>query len=121
MRSLSKKTSILLITLALTSLSAISDDIETRLLEQAIIEGAVTKEQKTAINRYFINIASQKLKESERLREMAELARGGKFSSQDIKKRELIKKADLLEEEANSYKQLSVSLDSLPQTSIATR
>jgi hypothetical protein len=52
---------------------------------------------------------------------MAELARGGKSATQDIKKRELIKKADLLEEEANSYKQLSVSVDSLPQTTIATR
>jgi 5-enolpyruvylshikimate-3-phosphate synthase len=121
MRSLSKITSILLITLALTSLSAFSEDTETRLLEQALVEGAVTKEQKTAINRYFINIASQKQKESDRLREMAELARGGKSATQDIKKRELIKKADLLEEEANSYKQLSVSVDFLPQTSIATR
>jgi len=121
MRSLSKITSILLIALAITSLSAVSEDTETRLLEQALVEGAVTKEQKTAINRYFINIASQKHKESERLREMAELARGGKSSSQDIKKRELIKRADFLEEEANSYKQLSASVDSLPQTSIATR
>ncbi len=121
MRSLSKITSILLIALAINSLSAISEETETKLLEQALVEGAVTKEQKTAINRYFINIASQKHKESERMREMAELARGGKSSTQDIKKRELIKKADLLEEESISYKQLSVSVDSLPQTSIATR
>ena len=121
MRSFSKIASILVIALALNSLSAVSEDIETKLLEQALIEGAVTKEQKTAINRYFINLASQKQKESERMREMAELARGGKASSQDLKRKELLKKAEQLEEEANSYKQLSVSMDSFPQTTIANR
>jgi hypothetical protein len=87
---------------------AVSEETETKLLEQALIEGAVTKEQKTAINRYFINIASQKQREATRYREMAEIGRGGKVASQALKKQELLKRADSLEAEANSYKALSI-------------
>ena len=95
---------------------AVSDETESRLLEQALVEGAVTKEQKTAINKYFSNIASQKQKEAERYREMADLGRGGKSSSQDLKRKELLRKADVLESEALSYKEMSGSLASLPAT-----
>jgi hypothetical protein len=87
---------------------AVSEETETKLLEQALVEGAVTKEQKTAINRYFINIASQKQREATRYREMAEVGRGGKVASQALKKQELLKRADSLEAEANSYKALSI-------------
>lgn len=92
---------------------AVSEETESRLLEQALIEGAVTKEQKTAVQRYFSNLAMQKQKEAERYREMAEVGRGGKSTSQDIKKREFLKKAELLESESVSYKELSGSIASV--------
>ena len=114
-----KVTKILVVLATLVAISpvfAISEETETRLLEQALVEGAVTKEQKTAINKYFSNIASQKLREAERYREMADLGRGGKSSSQDLKRRELLKKAEVLESEAVSYREMSGSLASLPAT-----
>jgi hypothetical protein len=39
---------------------------------------------------------------------MAEIGRGGKVASQALKKQELLKRADSLEAEANSYKALSI-------------
>lgn len=96
-----------------TSIFAVSEETENRLLEQALVEGAVTKEQKTAVQRYFSNLALQKQKEAERYREMAEVRRGGKSGTQDLKKRELLKKAELLESESSSYKELSGSLASI--------
>jgi hypothetical protein len=106
MNSILKITGSILLVFCLSSAMAVSEETETRLLEQALIEGAVTKEQKTAINRYFTNIAAQKLREASRYREMAELGRGGKATQQALKKQELLNRADSLEAEANSYKSL---------------
>ncbi len=108
MNSILKITASMLLLFSLSSVMAVSEETETKLLEQALVEGAVTKEQKTAINRYFINIASQKQREATRYREMAEIGRGGKVASQALKKQELLKRADSLEAEANSYKALSI-------------
>jgi hypothetical protein len=108
MNSILKITASMLLLFSLSSVMAVSEETETKLLEQALVEGAVTKEQKTAINRYFINIASQKQREAIRYREMAEIGRGGKGVSQALKKQELLKRADSLEAEANSYKALSI-------------
>lgn len=108
MNSLLKITGSILLILSLNSAMAVSEETETKLLEQALMEGAVTKEQKTAINRYFTNIAAQKLKEASRYREMAEIGRGGKATQQAQKKQELLRRADSLEAEANSYKSLSL-------------
>lgn len=108
MNSILKITGSMLLIFSLSTVMAVSEETETKLLEQALIEGAVTKEQKTAINRYFTNIASQKLREASRYREMAELGRGGKATQQASKKQELLKRADSLEAEANSYKSLSL-------------
>lgn len=95
-----------------SSAFAVSEETENRLLEQALIEGAVTKEQKTAVQRYFTNLALQKQKEADRYREMADVGRGGKVASQEIKKREFLKKAEILESESSSYKELSGSVAS---------
>ena len=108
MNSILKLTGSMLLIFSLSSAMAVSDETETKLLEQALVEGAVTKEQKTAINRYFTNIAAQKLREASRYREMADLGRGGKATQQSQKKLELLRRADSLETEANSYKSLSL-------------
>lgn len=108
MNSILKITGSMLLIFSLNTVMAVSEETETKLLEQALIEGAVTKEQKTAINRYFTNIAAQKQREATRYREMADLGRGGKATQQAQKKQELLKRADSLEAEANSYKSLSL-------------
>ncbi len=108
MNSILKITGSMLLIFSLNTVMAVSEETETKLLEQVLIEGAVTKEQKTAINRYFTNIAAQKQREATRYREMADLGRGGKATQQAQKKQELLKRADSLEAEANSYKSLSL-------------
>ena len=50
--------------LAVTSISATSSETESRLLEQALVEGAVTPGQKTAVAKYFSNIALAKKQEA---------------------------------------------------------
>ena len=59
----------LTITLAIAALSlmtspifSVSTDLESSLLEKALIEGAVTKEQKSAVSHYLASVASEKKK-----------------------------------------------------------
>ena len=95
--------------LAVTSISATSSETESRLLEQALVEGAVTPGQKTAVAKYFSNIALAKKQEAERYREMAKVATGGKFRAQAIKSRDMLQKADLLDQQAEYYQNISVA------------
>ena len=73
------------ITLAIAAVSlltspifSISSDLESSLLEKALIEGAVTQEQKSAVKHYLASVASEKKKLADSYREMAQVNYGGK-------------------------------------------
>ena len=68
------------ITLAIAAVSlltspifSISSDLESSLLEKALIEGAVTQEQKSAVKHYLASVASEKKKLADSYREMAQV------------------------------------------------
>ncbi len=90
-----------------SSLLAISSDSEVKILERALSEAAVTGEQKAVVGKYFNAIAAEKRKEADKMRAMAKVSGGGKFVTQDVRSADLMKKADILEDEAKSFEDLS--------------
>lgn len=97
----------LALSLVSTSLTAVSSDLESKLLEKALAEGAVTKEQKSAVASYMNAIAVEKRKQAENYREMASVNYGGKSSTQDARTKQLKEMAKALEEEAAAYEKLA--------------
>jgi hypothetical protein len=104
------------ITLAVAALSlltspifSISSDLESSLLEKALIEGAVTQEQKTAVQHYLASVASEKKKLAESYREMAQVNYGGKALTQDLRTQKLLSLAKALDDLAASYENLSTN------------
>ncbi|WP_061215838.1 LIC10421/LIC12816 family protein [Leptospira santarosai] len=89
--------------LAITPLFAVSEEVEDQLLEKAIFESAVTKEQKTAVGNYLKAIAQQKANRAEELRELARRSTGGKFLASNAQSRKYLKQAQALEKEAQRY------------------
>lgn len=83
--------------LAITPLFAVSEEVEDQLLEKAIFESAVTKEQKTAVGNYLKAIAQQKANRAEELRELARRSTGGKFLASNAQSRKYLKQAQALE------------------------
>jgi len=69
---------ILLILLFLL-ISPISADSERKLLEEALLESAITPQQKIAINNYIQNIILRKEKRIQMLEEKLSISYGGKF------------------------------------------
>lgn len=59
--------------------SPISADSENKLLEEALLESAVTQQQKIAINNYFQNVLNKKEKQIQILEDKLLLSYGGKF------------------------------------------
>jgi hypothetical protein len=113
MKNIIKYTTITMAVLAFSTVSAVSTDTESRLLEQVLLEGAVTPGQKTAVNRYFNNIAIAKKQEANKYKNMASVARGGKSRTQDFKTKEFLEKANQLESEASYYEKASVADNSV--------
>ena len=102
------------ITLAIAAVSlltspifSISSDLESSLLEKALIEGAVTQEQKSAVKHYLASVASEKKKLADSYREMAQVNYGGKAMTQELRTKKLAKSLDELtasyENLANNY------------------
>ncbi|MBP9888109.1 MAG: hypothetical protein KBF93_17550 [Leptospiraceae bacterium] len=102
------------ITLAIAAVSlltspifSISSDLESSLLEKALIEGAVTQEQKSAVKHYLASVASEKKKLADSYREMAQVNYGGKAMTQELRTKKLLNLAKSLDELAASYENLA--------------
>ncbi|EQA45017.1 hypothetical protein LEP1GSC050_2914 [Leptospira broomii serovar Hurstbridge str. 5399] len=86
--------------LAGSSIFAVSQDTEDRLLEQALVSAAVTKEQKIAVGTYLKALAQQKSERAEELRALAKRSTGGKFLASNAQSAKFLKQAAALEREA---------------------
>jgi hypothetical protein len=87
-----------------TQLGAIDQSTKIRLMEEAIVESAATPGQKSAVAAYMQTVAKEKLELAQNLRERANSPRAGKVAYRNAEKRDLIKKAERLEKEAEQYK-----------------
>lgn len=96
--------------LATSSVFAVSEEVEDQLLEKAIVESAVTKEQKTAVGNYLKAVAQQKATRAEELRELARRSTGGKFLASNVQSQKYLKQAQALEKEAQRYQSVLGSL-----------
>ena len=88
---------------------SISNDLESKLLEKALIEGAVTQEQKSAVKHYLASVASEKKKLADSYREMATVNYGGKALTQDLRTKRLLDLAKALDNLAASYESLATN------------
>ena len=88
---------------------SISNDLESKLLEKALIEGAVTQEQKSAVKHYLASVASEKKKLADSYREMATVSYGGKALTQDLRTKRLLDLAKALDNLAASYESLATN------------
>lgn len=88
---------------ATSSVFGINEEVESRLLAKALMEGATTSEQRSAVATYFQTIAADKREEAKKLRLLANTSRGGKVASQSAQKKDYLKKADSLEKEAKAF------------------
>ena len=95
------------LTLTTSSVFAVSSDLESSLLEKALIEGAVTEQQKSAVQNYLSSVASEKKKLAESYREMAGVNYGGKAMTQELRTKKLLNLAKSLDELAASYENLA--------------
>ncbi|HMV41379.1 MAG TPA: hypothetical protein PK079_10915 [Leptospiraceae bacterium] len=95
------------LTLMVSPIFSISSDLESSLLEKALIEGAVTKEQKTAVAHYLNSVAAEKKKLADSYREMATVNYGGKALTQELRVKKLLNLAESLDKLAASYENLA--------------
>ena len=82
---------------------AIDRTVEILLFRQALVSS--TDNQKT-LDHFYKSIAKEKRKEAEKLREIMSLGFGGKFMTEYARKKELLRQAEILENEATSYEGL---------------
>lgn len=82
---------------------AISEETEQRLMEKALIESAVTKEQKAAVANYLRAVSAQKAARAEELRELSKRSTGGKFLASQAQSVRYRKQAEALEREVERY------------------
>ena len=96
---------------AISSVSffSVSNDLESKLLEKALIEGAITQEQKSAVKHYLASVASEKKKLADSYREMATVSYGGKALTQDLRTKKLLDLAKALDNLAASYESLATN------------
>lgn len=97
------------LTLTTSPIFSISSDLESSLLEKALIEGAVTQEQKSAVKNYLASVASEKKKLADSYREMAQVNYGGKALTQELRTKKLLNLAKALDELAASYENLATN------------
>lgn len=88
---------------------SVSNDLESKLLEKALIEGAITQEQKSAVKHYLASVASEKKKLADSYREMATVSYGGKALTQDLRTKKLLDLAKALDNLAASYESLATN------------
>lgn len=105
MKSTRILTSLFLLAFFLVSNSnfAISEETEQKLMEKALIESAVTKEQKTAVANYLRAVSAQKAARAEELRELSKRSTGGKFLASKAQSDRYRKQAEALEREVERY------------------
>lgn len=103
-------TTILALGLATANLQALDTNERLELLESAMIETATTPAQKSVVSEYLANIAKEKTELAASLRERANSPRGGKIVSQNLEKKELLRRAAVLEREASKYNKVSMEL-----------
>ncbi|TGN20854.1 LIC_10421 family protein [Leptospira idonii] len=96
--------------LATANLYALDTNERIELLEAAMIEQASTPAQKSAVSEYLASVAKEKTELAQALRERANVTRGGKIVAQNNEKKELIRRAEALEKEAQKYKNVSMGL-----------
>jgi len=107
MKRLSAITISLALGLSFSSISAMDEKDRIELLETAVIETASTPAQKSAVAEYMANVAREKMELAQSFRDKANSARGGKAITQMKEKAELLRKAEVLEKEAERYKKSS--------------
>lgn len=110
-------TGILGLGIAASNLQAMDASERFELLENAVIEQASTPAQKSAVSEYLANVAKEKIEMAQALRERALTSRGGKVITQNNEKQELIRRAVVLEKEAEKYKK--VSMNTQPASQLA--
>ncbi|TGK50642.1 hypothetical protein EHQ16_04760 [Leptospira kanakyensis] len=103
-------TGILAMGLATANLHALDTNERLELLETAMIEQATTPAQKSAVSEYLANVAKEKVELAQALRDRANSPRGGKIVSQMNEKKDLLRRAEALEKEAQKYRNVSMDL-----------
>ena len=76
-------------------------------IDRLMVEKAQSPEQKKAIYKYLIHEAKEKKQLAERLRNMAKVGRGGKATTQDSHKKEMLEEAEELEAKSKEYEELA--------------
>ncbi len=89
---------------------AMANDQERQILEKALVEEAVTKEQKTAVANYFKGIAAEKRKLAKTLEDEAVTSHGGKVSAESKRTESLKKRAKDLKSLADSYEKKAADI-----------
>jgi hypothetical protein len=98
------KTKLIISLFLLLFFSHISADSENKLLEEALLESAITNQQKVAVNNYMNNIISKKEKQIQRLEDKLLLSYGGKLQREKLIKDSIKNEIIELNNEINSYK-----------------
>ena len=76
-------------------------------IDRLMVEKAQTPEEKKAIYKYLLGEAKEKTQLAQRLRDMANVKKGGKATTQVNHKKELLEEADSLEAVAKEYEELA--------------
>jgi len=98
------KTKLIIYLFLLLLFSSISADSENKLLEEALLESAITNQQKNSVNNYMNNIISKKEKQIQRLEDKLLLSYGGKLQREKLIKDSIKNEIIELNNEINSYK-----------------
>jgi hypothetical protein len=98
------KTKLIISLFLLLFFSPISADSENKLLEEALLESAITNQQKIAVNNYINNIISKKEKQIQRLEDKLLLSYGGKFQREKSIKDSIKNEIAEIHLEIDSYK-----------------
>ena len=76
-------------------------------IDRLMVEKAQSPEEKKAIYKYLMHESTEKKQLAERLRSMAKVGRGGKATSQNSHKKEMLEEAEELEAKAKEYEELA--------------
>jgi len=98
------KTKLIISLFLLLFFSPISADSENKLLEEALLESAITNQQKVAVNNYMNNIINKKEKQIQRLEDKLLLSYGGKFQREKLIKDSIKNEIAEIHSEIDSYK-----------------
>ncbi|NCN11071.1 MAG: hypothetical protein GW938_14630 [Leptospira sp.] len=91
------------LTISASSISAIDQSTKLQLLEEALVESATTPAQQNVVSAYMKNVAQEKLELAKEYRERANAPKAGKVAYKNAERKDLLKKAARLENEAKRY------------------